>query len=121
MKLSVCLMVRDEEKHLAESVASVLDQEYPGGFELVLAIGPSRDRTEAIARELAAAASNNLEVDPERSILLALQAVDATYASDHTVTTEAEAALHSALQASRVERTVLLGADQAVAAAVLDV
>ena len=47
--------VRNEEKHLADSVARVLEQDYPGGFELVLAVGPSRDRTEQIARELAAA------------------------------------------------------------------
>ncbi len=46
--------VRNEEKHLADSVARVLEQDYPGGFELVLAIGPSRDRTEQIARALAA-------------------------------------------------------------------
>jgi succinoglycan biosynthesis protein ExoA len=45
--------VRDEEKHLADSVARVLEQEYPSGFELVLAVGPSRDRTEQIARDLA--------------------------------------------------------------------
>jgi glycosyltransferase involved in cell wall biosynthesis len=53
--VSVVMPVLNEEKHLAESVACVLAQEYPGGFELVLAIGPSDDRTEAIARELAAA------------------------------------------------------------------
>lgn len=47
--------VRNEEQHLADSVARVLEQDYPGGFELVLAVGPSRDRTEQIARELAAA------------------------------------------------------------------
>src|SRR6202046_1220109 len=55
--VSVLMPVLNEEKHLAESVACVLAQEYPGGFELVLAIGPSKDRTEAIARELAAADS----------------------------------------------------------------
>ncbi len=55
--VSVVMPVRNEEKHLAESVARVLQQEYPGGFELVLAVGPSRDRTEAIARDLAAADS----------------------------------------------------------------
>jgi glycosyltransferase involved in cell wall biosynthesis len=53
--VSVVMPVRDEEKHLAESVRQVLTQDYPGGFELVLAVGPSRDRTEQIARELAAA------------------------------------------------------------------
>jgi succinoglycan biosynthesis protein ExoA len=53
--VSVVMPVLNEEKHLAESVAAVLGQDYPGGFELVLAIGPSKDRTEAIARDLAAA------------------------------------------------------------------
>jgi succinoglycan biosynthesis protein ExoA len=53
--VSVVMPVRDEEKHLADSVRQVLAQDYPGGFELVLAVGPSRDRTEQIARDLAAA------------------------------------------------------------------
>jgi Glycosyltransferase like family 2 len=47
--------VRDEERYLAESVRHVLGQDYPGQFELVLAVGPSADRTEQIARDLAAA------------------------------------------------------------------
>jgi glycosyltransferase involved in cell wall biosynthesis len=45
--------VRNEEAHLAESVARVLAQRYEGEFELVLAVGPSRDRTEEIAWQLA--------------------------------------------------------------------
>jgi WD40 repeat protein len=51
----------------------------------------------AISRELALAAVNNLEVDPERSILLALHALSVTH------TAEAEGALHRAVQASRVQ------------------
>ena len=47
--------VRNEEEHLADSVARALEQDYPGGFELVLAVGPSRVGTEQIAHELAAA------------------------------------------------------------------
>ena len=47
--------VRNEERHLAESVRHVLGQDYPGPLELVLAVGPSADRTEQIARDLAAA------------------------------------------------------------------
>jgi GT2 family glycosyltransferase len=47
--------VRNEERHLAEAVRHVLGQDYPGEFELVLAVGPSADRTEQIARDLAAA------------------------------------------------------------------
>jgi succinoglycan biosynthesis protein ExoA len=55
--VSAVMPVRNEERHLADSVARVLAQDYPGGFELILAVGPSRDRTEQIARELAAADS----------------------------------------------------------------
>jgi len=57
-------------------------------------------------RELSSAANLNLEVDPERSILLALQAVSKTYIIDHTVLPEAEDALHRAVQASRIELTL---------------
>ena len=53
--VSVVMPVRNEERHLAESVRHVLGQEYPGAFEVVLAVGPSADRTEELARELAAA------------------------------------------------------------------
>jgi succinoglycan biosynthesis protein ExoA len=51
--VSVVMPVRNEERHLAESVRHVLAQDYPGPLELVLAVGPSADRTEQIARDLA--------------------------------------------------------------------
>lgn len=60
----------------------------------------------AIARELAANANANLEVDPERSVLLALQAVETTRKVDGTVLREAEEALHRALQMSHIVRTL---------------
>jgi WD40 repeat protein/serine/threonine protein kinase len=52
----------------------------------------------ATSRELSQAALNNLETDPELSVLLALQALETT----HTI--EAEEALHQAVQAARVVR-----------------
>jgi succinoglycan biosynthesis protein ExoA len=51
--VSVVMPVRNEEAHLADSVARVLAQQYAGEFELVLAVGPSKDRTEEIAWQLA--------------------------------------------------------------------
>ena len=73
--VSVVMPVRDEERHLADSVACVLEQEYPGGFELILAVGPSRDRTESIARELAAADSRITVVpNPSGQIASAMNA-----------------------------------------------
>jgi WD40 repeat protein/transcriptional regulator with XRE-family HTH domain len=71
----------------------------------------------ASVRELSSAANLNLELDPERSILLALQAVNKTLAVDRSVLPEAEDALHRAIQASRVELT-LRGHDDAVWSAV---
>lgn len=54
----------------------------------------------AASRELAAASIANLDVDPERSILLALEAVSTAY------TMEAEDALHQSILASRVRLTI---------------
>jgi WD40 repeat protein/class 3 adenylate cyclase len=64
----------------------------------------SEERT-ATARELAAASVASLDVDPERSILLALEAVDETRSVDGNVLPEAEEALHRAVIASRIELT----------------
>ena len=52
--VSVIMPVRDAERNLPESVSHVLSQVYPGELELVLAVGPSKDSTEQIARDLAA-------------------------------------------------------------------
>ncbi|NHC14653.1 glycosyltransferase, partial [Motilibacter deserti] len=53
--VSVIMPVLNEERHLRTAVRHVLEQGYPGELELVLALGPSRDRTDAIAEALAAA------------------------------------------------------------------
>jgi len=54
------------------------------------------------ARELASAADINLTVDPERSMLLALEAIETTRSVDGTVLRPAEEALHRAVLATRV-------------------
>ena len=75
----------------------------------VFATGQQREaqaqERNATARELAAASVANLEVDPERSILLALEAIDVTRSADGTVLPEAEEALHRAVIASRIVLT----------------
>jgi WD40 repeat protein/class 3 adenylate cyclase len=58
----------------------------------------------ATARELAAASVANLQTDPERSILLALAAIDRTR-TDGEPLPEAVEALHRAVTASRIERS----------------
>jgi WD40 repeat protein/class 3 adenylate cyclase/energy-coupling factor transporter ATP-binding protein EcfA2 len=58
----------------------------------------------AVARELSAASVASLESDPERSVLLALEAIDRTRSVDGTVLPEAWEALHRAVTASRIVR-----------------
>ncbi len=53
---------------------------------------------QAQARALAGAAKNNIQVDPELSVLLALQAVETTYQQDGTWVPEAVDALHDSIQ-----------------------
>ena len=65
-----------------------------------------REARIASARELAAAATANLGVDAERSLRLALRAVETTYRIDSIALPEAEEALHRALQADRLVLTL---------------
>jgi succinoglycan biosynthesis protein ExoA len=51
--VSVILPVLNEAKHLADSVAAILSQDYLGKLEVILALGPSNDLTNTIAAELA--------------------------------------------------------------------
>lgn len=50
--VSVILPVLNEESHLESAVHSILSQNYTGPYEVILAIGPSRDRTAEIAQKL---------------------------------------------------------------------
>jgi len=56
----------------------------------------------SFSRELAVAALNNLNVDPERSVLLARQALLITQTFDDTVLAEVKDAFHRAVQTSRI-------------------
>ncbi|MDX6330981.1 MAG: hypothetical protein QOI83_3364 [Streptomycetaceae bacterium] len=44
--------VLNEERHLRNSVRHILEQDYAGELEVVIALGPSTDRTDRIAAEL---------------------------------------------------------------------
>ncbi len=60
----------------------------------------------ASARELSLAAVNNLEIDPQLSLLLAMQAVSRTQTVDGFALPEAESALRRALMSLRLERAL---------------
>ncbi|MQY16075.1 hypothetical protein SRB5_62670 [Streptomyces sp. RB5] len=50
--VSVIMPVLNEERHLRHAVEAILRQEYAGELEVVIALGPSADRTDEIAAEL---------------------------------------------------------------------
>jgi len=50
--ISVILPVLNEEEHLEESIRAILAQDYAGEFEIILALGPSKDLTNQIAARL---------------------------------------------------------------------
>jgi succinoglycan biosynthesis protein ExoA len=55
--VSVVMPVLNEERHLEHAVDQVLGQDYPGPLEVLIALGPSRDRTADVAAALGAADS----------------------------------------------------------------
>ena len=61
--ISVILPVLNEEAHLRSAVHSILSQDYQGSFEVILAIGPSHDRTLEIAQEMSRNDSRVVIVD----------------------------------------------------------
>lgn len=79
---------------------------YFGSQARQTAVTAQIERRIATARELAAASLNNLSVDPERSILLALQSVLTTREVDGTVLPESVEALHHAIVASPIRMTL---------------
>lgn len=53
--VSVIMPILNESRHLRAAVGAITGQDYTGPLEIVLALGPSKDDTDAIAAELAAA------------------------------------------------------------------
>ena len=51
--VSVIIPVLNEERFLKQSVQAILNQNYSGQLEIILALGPSKDQTNIIAQELA--------------------------------------------------------------------
>lgn len=50
--VSIFMTIRNEAKDLAACVERVVNQDYPGEWEFIIAVGPSDDNTEQIARDI---------------------------------------------------------------------
>jgi succinoglycan biosynthesis protein ExoA len=103
--VSVIMPVLNEERHLADSVTEVLGQTYAGELELVIALGPSKDDTERVARELAAADPRiRLIPNPTGRTPAGLNA--ALRAASHSIIVRVDG--HGILLPGYVERAVVL-------------
>lgn len=101
--VSYIMPVLNEEEYLADAVQTVLAQDYAGDQEIVLALGPSRDRSDEIASALAAADSRVRTVhNPEREIPIGLNL--AIHASRFPVVIRVDA--HSELSSDYTKRGV---------------
>ena len=95
--------VRNEQRHLGAAVQAVLDQDYPGDLQMVLAVAPSSDGTQAVASQLAAGDSRiTVVANPTGRTPDALNA--AIDASSHAVIVRVDA--HSELSPGYITRAV---------------
>ncbi|MEU0838610.1 glycosyltransferase family 2 protein [Streptomyces sp. NPDC005962] len=103
--VSVIMPVLNEERHLRNAVRHILEQEYDGEMEVVIAVGPSSDRTEEIAAELAAEDPRvNTVPNPTGRTPAALNA--AIKASRHSVVVRVDG--HGMLSANYIATAVRL-------------
>jgi glycosyltransferase involved in cell wall biosynthesis len=70
--VSVIIPVLNEERFLKQSVEAILNQNYSGELEIILALGPSKDNTNSIAQELAADKRIRLVQNPSGKTAAAL-------------------------------------------------
>ena len=50
--VSVILPILNEEQNLTNCISAILNQDYGGKIEVILALGPSKDKTNEIAKKL---------------------------------------------------------------------
>jgi GT2 family glycosyltransferase len=104
--------VLNEADHLAAAVRAALSQHWPAGLEIVLAVGPSSDGTEAIAYELASADPRIVVVpNPSGRTPDALNAAIAASQYPVVVRVDAHSELPEGYIATAVETLARTGAD----------
>jgi glycosyltransferase involved in cell wall biosynthesis len=113
--VTVIMPVRNEQAHLAGAVESVLSQNYQGNLEITLAIGPSIDQTDKVAKELAAKHPNIKLIENSKGLTTSgLNLAIALSSSDVIIRVDAHSELADGYIARGVEilaesRSVLVG------------
>ena len=110
--VSVVVPVLNEERHLRSAVDQLLGQDYAGPLEVVLALGPSRDRTDEIAAEISAADPRvRLVANPTGRTPAGLNAAVAAATHDVIVRVDGHALVPRDYVATAVEALQRTGAD----------
>jgi succinoglycan biosynthesis protein ExoA len=110
--VSVVMTVVNEERHLRQSVDRLLQQDYPGELDIVIAVGPSKDRTREVAQAIEAANSHVHVVDnPTGKTPSGLNAAIARTSSDIVVRIDGHAMVPPGYVRTGVEVLRDTGAD----------
>lgn len=110
--VTVIMPILNEEAHLVDSVNRILAQEYAGTLDVVLAVGPSKDRTREVAEELARVSDRVTVVDnPTGRTPAGLNAAIAASTGEVIVRVDGHAMIPSDYVAIAVETLERTGAD----------
>lgn len=109
--VSVIMPIRNEADHLTDAVGAVLAQDYPGHFEVVVAVGPSDDGTESIAAAIAADDRIQIVDNPSGRTPSGLNAAIAASTADIVVRVDGHATLSPGYISRAVETLMATGAD----------
>jgi succinoglycan biosynthesis protein ExoA len=110
--VSVIMPVLNEERHLSQAAKQILEQEYDGSLELILAVGPSTDRTREVADGLASAHSRVRVVDnPTGRTPAGLNAAIGASTGEVIVRVDGHAIIPTGYVAAAVETLMRTGAD----------
>jgi len=111
--VTVIMPVLNEESHLEASVQSILDQAYPGELEIILALGPSHDKTNAVAAEIAKRVPSLRFIDNPRGLTtVGLNAAIKLAKHDYIVRVDAHSELAPGYIADGIRILLEVGADQ---------
>ena len=109
--VSVIIPVLNEERFLKQSVQAILNQNYSGQLEIILALGPSKDQTDVIAQELAKDQRIKLVENPSGKTAAALNNAIKISNFDIIVRLDGHAIVDSYYIKNAVETLVESGAD----------
>ena len=111
--VSVILPVLNEEHHLESAVDSVLAQVYPGELEVLIALGPSRDKTDEVAKAIAKRDSRvRLVENPDGRTTVGMNKCISLAKHDFVVRVDAHSELPEGYIQRGIEILLEVGADE---------